>query len=109
MTFPITLGWPQLFLLLVALLGIVLLATAIRRRRRIETFTDKRGVIRERMRTRGIGLGRAVSGLVLVAVAFSLLWATAALQTYLGVTGEVRVAHIREQESAMFRTNCLSS
>ncbi len=66
MTFPIMLGWPQFFLLLIALLGIVLLTTAFRRRRRIETFTDERGVIRERRRRRGIGWGRAVSGVVLV-------------------------------------------
>ena len=95
MTFPITLGWPQFFLLLIALLGIVLLVTAFRRRRRIETFTDKRGVIRERSRRRGIGWGRAVSGIVLVAVALSLLWAVVALQTYLGLTGEIKVAHIQ--------------
>ncbi len=95
MTFPISLGWPQFFLLLIALLGIVLLATAFRRRRRIETFTDEQGVIRERRRHRGIGWGRAMSGIVLVAVALSLLWAVVALQTYLGLTHEIKVAHIR--------------
>ena len=98
MTFPIMLGWPQFFLLLIALLGIVLLATAFRRRRRIETFTDERGVIRERRRRRGIGWGRAVSGVVLIAVALSLLWAVVALQTYLGLTGEIKVAHIQAMQ-----------
>ncbi len=95
MTYPITLGWPQLILLLIALFGIVLFVTGFNRRKWIETFTDGKGVIRARSRYRGIGWGRAVSGIVLVAVAFSLLWTTAALQTYLGLTGEVKVAHIR--------------
>lgn len=98
MTFPIMLGWPQFFLLLIVLLGVVLLATAFRRRRRIETFTDERGVVRERSRRRGMSWGRAMSGVVLVAVALSLLWAVVALQTYLGITSEIKVAHIRASQ-----------
>lgn len=98
MTFPFTLGWPQFFLLLIVLLGVVLLATAFRRRQQIETITDEQGVVRKHRKHRGIGWGRAVSGVVLVAVALSLLWAVVALQTYLGITSEIKVAHIRASQ-----------
>ncbi len=94
MTFPVTFGWQQFFLLLIALLGIGLLVTALRGHRRVERFTDEQGVVRKLRRHRGIHWGQGVSGIVLIAVAFSLLWAALALQTYLGLTGEIKVAHV---------------
>jgi hypothetical protein len=38
---------------------------------------------------------RGLSGIVLLAVAISLLWLTFLVQSYLGLTGEIKVAHIR--------------
>jgi len=95
MTLPVTVGWPQFFLLLLAVLGVILLVTALRGRRHVERFTDEQGVVRRLRRHRGIHWGQGISGIVLLAVAFSLLWAAFALQTYLGLTSEVKVAHIR--------------
>jgi hypothetical protein len=43
---------------------------------------------------------RGLSGIVLLAVAISLLWVTFLVQSYLGLTGEVRVAHIRAMSIA---------
>src|SRR5207237_8929342 len=39
--------------------------------------------------------GRGISGIVLLLIAISLLWLTFLVQSYLGLTGEIKVAHVR--------------
>jgi hypothetical protein len=47
-----------------------------------------------RLPRRRFKLTRGLSGLVLLAVAVSLLWLSFLVQSYLGLTGEIKVAHI---------------
>jgi hypothetical protein len=81
MNFPIDIGWPQFFLLLIALLGLGILYKA---------FSKPKPVIKP---TRP-GIGISILSLLLIMFALLLLWATFTVQTYLGLTGEVKVAHI---------------
>ena len=94
MTFPITFGLPQVLLLLVALVGLFLLFTAFTRRRYTERYEDEKASLYARRRHRGVRWGRGISGVILIALALSLLWAVVTVQTYLGLTGETRVAHV---------------
>jgi hypothetical protein len=96
MTTPVLIGWPQLILLLVAVLGIGLLISALMGVTRVQTesFVDTNGrpVYHRRRR---FGVGRALGGVVLVALSVSLLWGTFMVQSYLGLTADVPVAQIR--------------
>jgi hypothetical protein len=83
MTFPITFSLPQIVLLLIVLIGVFLLITA---------FT--------RYRYKGVRWGRGISGLILIVLALSLLWAVVTVQTYLGLTGETKVAHVHATKIA---------
>ena len=60
---------------------------------------------KERYRTghvprRRFKVWRGLSGILLLAVAVSLLWITFLVQSYLGLTGEIKVAHIRAKPIA---------
>jgi hypothetical protein len=99
MNIPFQFGWPQVLLLLIGLAGLWLCITAslgLLSPRRFFSEDEK-----ERYRRTGylprrrFKLTRGLSGLVLLAVAISLLWLTFLVQSYLGLTGEIKVARIR--------------
>lgn len=79
MTIPITLGLPQLVLLLVAVVGLGLIITSARGGR------ERPGHVKA---------GRAISGLLLICMAGSLLWAIFAVQSYLGLTSDIQAARV---------------
>jgi hypothetical protein len=99
MTIPFVFGWPQVFLLIIAIVGILLLVNAFvglrRRRYRDEEYEHKfenrryHGPLRFRPRW-----GRLLGGLLLVFFAISLLWLSLLIQTYLGLTSDIEVARI---------------
>lgn len=95
MTIPIILSWPQLFLLLIGVLGLGLLISSIMSlgSRELTTYKDEAGV--RTYRRRRVRWGRGISGVLLLALALSLLWAIFTIQTYLGLTGEIKVASVR--------------
>src|SRR5437868_1516352 len=99
MNIPIQIGWPQLILLLIGIVGLWLFITA-----GIGILSPGRYLsedAKERYRRTGyipqrhFKLWRSLSGILLLAVAVSLLWVTFLVQSYLGITGEIKVAHIR--------------
>ncbi|QIS10791.1 hypothetical protein F5544_14530 [Nocardia arthritidis] len=79
MNFPVEFGFVQVGLILIIVVGLALLVTAI-------------------LRVRKVGLrvliGRGASGLVLLLTAVVLLWVATLMQTYLGLTGEIKAAHV---------------
>ncbi|NKY52594.1 hypothetical protein [Nocardia vermiculata] len=79
MVFPMAFGWLQVVLAVLFLVAIALLVTAVVRAR-------KAGWRRH--------IGRGAGGLVVLLVAVVLLWAVTLLQTYLGLTGEIKAAHV---------------
>ncbi|MFC6012887.1 hypothetical protein [Nocardia lasii] len=78
MSFPVSFGFAQAGLLALIVLALALLVMAVTSRRR-----GAKAV-----------LGRAVPGLALLVVAVVLLWIATLLQTYLGLTGEIKAAHV---------------
>src|SRR5581483_7942534 len=96
MTTPVIVGWPQLILFLVAILGLGLLVSSLMEatRTRSGDFVDTNGRPVHHRRRR-FGVGRALGGVVLVALAVSLLWGVFMVQSYLGLTSDVPVAQIR--------------
>ncbi|WP_024801824.1 hypothetical protein [Nocardia sp. BMG51109] len=79
MVFPVNFGWIQAFLIVLFVLAAVLVITAVVKARKVGWK---------------VLAGRGTGALVLVLVAVVLLWATTLLQTYLGLTGEVKAAHV---------------
>jgi hypothetical protein len=95
MNFPIQLGPPQFILLLVGVIGLGLLihsAMSITKGQR-EIFEDKDGN-RFYGRRRRLRWKRGVSGILLLLIAVSLLWATFLVQSYLGLTSDIKVAQV---------------
>ena len=80
MSFPVSFGLAQVGLLAMIALAVVLLITAAL------AATRRRG-------PRAV-LGRAVPGAAILVVAVLLLWIATLLQTYLGLTGEIKAAHV---------------
>jgi hypothetical protein len=104
MNIPIQIGWPQLILLLIGLAGLWLFITAglglLNPGRHLseeekEYYRRTGNVPRRRFK-----VWRGLSGILLLAVAISLLWVTFLVQSYLGLTGEIKVAHIRATQIA---------
>jgi hypothetical protein len=98
MNIPIQIGWPQVILLLIGLAGLGLFITAGFGLLNPGRFLGKEE--KERYRTghlprRRFRVWRGLSGILLLTVAISLLWVTFLVQSYLGLTGEIKVAHIR--------------
>ena len=101
MTIPFVLGGPQVFLLIIAIVGILLLVNAfvgLRRRRHgykdedgEHKFGNRRHRGRLHFRPRW---GRLFGGVFLVFFAISLLWLSLLIQTYLGLTSDIKVARI---------------
>lgn len=99
MNFPITLGWPQLVLLIIGLIGLWLFISAATSLlpKRAYLSEDEKERYREagRLPRRRFRWKQGLGGILLLAVAISLLWLTFLVQGYLGLTGDIRVAQIR--------------
>lgn len=97
MNIPITFGWPQFLLLIIALIGIGLLISSSMSlfRQRVVTYQDEYGQIHRRKRRRHFRIGRAVGGVFVLLIAVSLLWLTFLLESYIGLTSEIKVAQVR--------------
>lgn len=102
MTIPVQIGVPQVILFIIALIGLWLFITAavglLRRRDPYELKEEELRTGVPARRTWGFGRlrwKRGVGGVLLLAIAVSLLWLTFLVQTYLGLTGDIKVAQIR--------------
>ncbi|HZR39408.1 MAG TPA: hypothetical protein VFB12_04785 [Ktedonobacteraceae bacterium] len=101
MNTPVQIGWAQLIIFLIAVLGIGMLISAVmgltRGSREMEIFEDENGqrYRRWRRRHRHFRAGRSIGGVVLLVVALVLLWAASLTQAYLGLTGDIKVAQVR--------------
>ncbi|TCJ99281.1 hypothetical protein [Nocardia alba] len=80
MSFPVSFGVAQVGLLALIALAVALLVMA--------------ALAATRRRGPKAVLGRAVPGTALLLVAVLLLWIATLLQTYLGLTGEIKAAHV---------------
>jgi hypothetical protein len=98
MNIPLQFGWTQVILLLIGLVGLGLFITAglglLSPGRFLSEDEKERYNRTGRMPRRRFKFTRGMSGIVLLAVAISLLWVTFLVQSYLGLTGEIKVAHI---------------
>ncbi|MFD0362631.1 hypothetical protein ACFQZZ_14385 [Nocardia sp. GCM10030253] len=79
MNFPVDLGIVQIGLMLLILVAIALLISALVMVRRVGLR---------------VLLGRGAAGLGLLVVAVVLLWVATLMQTYLGLSGEIKAAHV---------------
>src|SRR5437762_4893138 len=99
MNIPFQFGWPQIILILIGLVGLWLFITAglgFLRPGKFLSEDEKEHYTRTgHLPRRHFKVMRGLSGIVLIAVAVSLLWVTFLVQSYLGLTGEIKVAHIR--------------
>ena len=101
MTIPFVFGWSQVILLIIALAGIFLLINAFvglrgRRRRFKESEEDEEHKFRRRRYGHfRLRYGRLLGGAFVVFFAISLLWLSILMQTYLGLTSDIKVARVR--------------
>ncbi len=99
MNIPFQVGWQQVVLLLIGLVGLWLFITAglgLLNRGWLMSEDEKDYYARTgRLPRRRFRFKRGLSGIVLLAVAISLLWVAFLVQSYLGLTGEIKVAQIR--------------
>lgn len=98
MNIPIILSWPQIILSIVALIGFGLLVSmliSLLIGEKIESEEVDREGRTKYVRQRRFKLGRGLLGTLLLLLAFLLLWATFLVQTYLGLTGDIKVAQVR--------------
>jgi hypothetical protein len=101
MNFPVVIGLPQVLLFILAIVGIgLLISTAlgmsgrgIGKHRDYEEEEARKFGERRRYR-RPWRIGRGIFGLVLLLLALSLLWLTLLVQTYLGLTSNIKVARV---------------
>jgi hypothetical protein len=100
MTIPFQIGVPQVILFLIALVGLWLFISAaiglLRRHEHHELEEEKARYLRPRRwyHRPGFRISRGLGGIILLALAVSLLWLTFLVQSYLGLTGDIRVARI---------------
>jgi hypothetical protein len=97
MTIPFTFGLPQIILFIIGFIGFILLIsmlTSLIIGEEIEREDDDGRRVRKYMRRRRFRAGRGLSGIILILIAFSLLWATFLVQSYLGLTANVMVARV---------------
>ncbi|MEV6770478.1 hypothetical protein AB0N05_17835 [Nocardia sp. NPDC051030] len=79
MVFPVSFGWIQILLIVMAIAAIALLVTALFKARKVGWK---------------VLAGRGAGAISLILAAVVILWVTTLLQTFLGLTGEVKAAHI---------------
>ncbi|MFI9505404.1 hypothetical protein [Nocardia sp. NPDC052566] len=79
MNFPVEFGFVQIGLILLIVVALVLLVSAL--------FMVRKVGLR-------VLIGRGASGLVLLLAAVVLLWVATLMQTFLGLTGEIKAAHV---------------
>jgi len=100
---PIVVGLPQVVLFVIALIGLGLLISSVMGLMRLperaylteeEKEEARKFGRRPHRRYRGLRVGRGLGGVVLLVVAISLLWLTFVVQSYLGLTGDIKVARI---------------
>lgn len=98
MNIPFQVGWPQVLLIIIGLVGLWLFITAgvglLSPRSSMSEDEKEYYARRGYLPRRRFRVTRGLSGVVLLAVAISLLWVTFIVQSYLGLTGEIKVAHI---------------
>jgi hypothetical protein len=98
MNIPITIGLPQIIVFIVVLIGIALLISFASKLIRGETKkSDEYEDFRKygmRHRHHRFKAGRLVSGIILLLLAFSALWLTLLVQTYVGLTSDIEVAKV---------------
>lgn len=100
MNYPVVIGLPQVLLFLLAVVGIGLLISTVmgingRRSGRYRgDEEDARKFGQHRRYRRRLPIGRGILGLVLLLLALSLLWLTLLVQTYLGLTSDIKVARV---------------
>ncbi|MCC3333623.1 hypothetical protein [Nocardia abscessus] len=79
MNFPVDFGLVQIGLILLLVVGVALIVSGL--------------IAARRVGMRAL-LARGTGGLALLLVAVVLLWIATLLQTYLGLTGEIKAAHV---------------
>ncbi len=99
MNIPFQFGWPQILLILIGLVGLWLFITAglglLSPGKFLSEDEKERYNRTGYLPRRHFKVWRGLSGILLLAVAVSLLWVTFLVQSYLGLTGEIKVAHLR--------------
>jgi len=100
MTFPIQLSWQQAMLMLVAIAAVGLIISSLMslvvKVKEIERLEDEYGrSYRLMRRRRHFRLHHGMAGLIILLIALSLFWLTVLMATYLGLTGTIKVAHVR--------------
>lgn len=111
MTTPVQIGLPQILLFLLFVLGIALLISSIMGltsgRRELEIFEDDEGhqYRRWRRRRRQLRWRRGTSGVILLVLSFLLLWLTFSIQSYLGLTGDIKVATVQATQISNSNSN----
>lgn len=83
MNYPVDFGFVQIGLILLILIAVALIVSAL-----------------VMMRKRGpkVLLGRGIGGFAILVVAGGLLWVATLMQTYLGLSGEIKAAHVVVKE-----------
>lgn len=95
MTIPVTIGWPQLLLFLLAVVGLGLLISCVLslRRRTVMLFDEGTGK-HIMMRRRKFRWLHGIGGIILLLLGVSILWLTLLIQTYISLGSDVRVAQV---------------
>src|ERR1700738_4244582 len=99
MTVPITLGVPQIILLVIAVIGLGMLITSLMSavRTRPEKYIDESGNYAYR-RQPHVKIFRGIGGILLIALSLSLLWTVFLVQTYLGLTSDIPAARVHANQ-----------
>ena len=94
MTYPQHFGSLQIVLAALAVGAVVLLLSSVVGRRGVRRSSYALATQAPRRRRLRIRPGRAISGVALLIVSILVLWFVTLVQTYLGLTGEVKAAHV---------------
>ena len=96
MNTPIQIGLAQVIILLAAILGLGLLISSLMSlvKEQRSVFVDEDGRRYYSRRHSGFKWMRGISGILLVLVAIVILWVASLVQTYLNLTGDIKVAQV---------------
>jgi hypothetical protein len=94
MTFPYQFGMPQIVLAGISVVAVLMLLSAVVGRRPKVRSGDSSAASAPRGLRLRLRPARAVTGVSLLVVSLLLLWFATLVQTYLGLTGEVKAAHV---------------